>query len=194
TLPDTVEGAPYLLAEALAKPGSGILVFTPTASETPTLISGPTQSRTLVRDDTHPDGQWTFTGVSDETILDGPLAYPDPSNADPREQASTTWKRTGTVESLVRQVVAYNVANGLLRIPTTNWAPAGRLQGVRERFTLADVSQNRGTTKTLTLRYENILDVVKGLVADQAVTFRVIRGHWSPTVEASSRTLMLVIN
>ena len=178
----------------LSQPGSGLLVtgpegvivHPPVGDEPPlremvygTLFSGPTRTPTRVRNQENPDGTYTFSGVTDEIVLAGALAFPDPSIADPQASSASRSNdtRTGGTESLMRQFVAYNVANGALAVSgATSWAPAGRLRGLRAKMRLQSVSGARGVSQQKSPRFQNLLELLQEMVAyDPALGFRVVQ-------------------
>lgn len=163
----------------LAEPGSGIILLGPDGTTDNVVLSGPTRTPARKRDRLNPDGTFTFSGVTDEIVLAGALAFPDPSIADP--QASSVSRsndtRTGGTESLMRQFVAYNVANGALAVTgATSWAPAGRLRGLRAKMRLQAVSGARGVSQQKSPRFQNLLELLQEMVAyDSTLGFRVVQ-------------------
>lgn len=189
TLPGDHSMVPHLV-----EPGSGLVVTGPTGAihhpteyvdyegtqqisraawtETVygTLFSGPTTTPLRVRNRKNPDGTYTFKGVTDEVILLGTRAFPDPSIADPQESSRSRANdtRTGSAETLMRQYVGFNVAADL--------APAGRIRGLRKFLDLQDVSLNRGIQVTKSPRFQNLLELLQEIVLlDPSLGFRVVQ-------------------
>jgi len=182
TLPASHPMVPYL-----QEPGSGVILRGPigttvensiTASTVEGVIfSGPTTTPLKLRNLESPQGTFTFSGVTDEVLLAGALAFPDPQGAtgdDPAAQTKANDTRTGTIEALMRQYVAYNTANGALSSPPVTWAKPGRLRGLREFLRLQPTNQDRGATATKSPRFQNLLVLLRELVAlDPSLGFRV---------------------
>ncbi|QJD49998.1 minor tail protein [Microbacterium phage Rasovi] len=172
TLPGGHPLVPYL-----RQPGSGIIVRGPDGPDTAdVLFSGPTITPNRKRDVKNPDGTLTFKGVTDEIHLEDALAFPSPQeSADPRLQVRANDTRTGSVEALLRQYVAYNVANGAIATPPVAWAPAGRLGGFRDFLVLGGASLNRGPTITKSPRFQNLLELLQEIASVSLLGFRVVQ-------------------
>lgn len=175
TLPDTVldektgEWEPHAAAKALRQEGAGLIVTAPGADGDVILLSGPMVSATFEASSDDLTGTWKFTGVSDTVLLADALAYPDPSNADPATQSRANDKRTGTAEDLLRQYVAFNIANGPV------WAPAGRLVGLRTRLVLDGTSKGRGPRLTKSPRFQNLLELCQEIGFAGGLSFDVVQ-------------------
>lgn len=163
----------------LATPGSGIILLGPDGTSDGVILSGPTRTPARKRDRQNPDGTYTFSGVTDEIVLAGALAFPDPSIADPQasSRSRANDSRTGTTEALMREFVGFNVANGALAVGgAVSWAPAGRLRGLRTRTRLQAVSGARGVSQSKSPRFQNLLELLQEMVAyDPALGFRVVQ-------------------
>lgn len=175
SLPGNHPMVPYL-----ADPGSGLIVTGPTGwlGDVPVdgvIFSGPTLAPARNRSAQQPDGSYLFKGVTDEILLADARAYPSPEVGDPSAQTRANDERTGSTESLLRQYVAYNIANGAIaESGPTSWAPAQRLAGMRSKFRLKGGSLNRGLTQTKSPRFQNLLELLREMVAfDPALGFRV---------------------
>jgi len=134
------------------------------------LWSGPTRTPTRVRNQQNPDGTFTFSGVTDEILLQGARAFPDPTIGDPQlsSQSRTNDTRTGATEALMRQFVAYNV--------TFDQAPPERVRGLRKYLDLEAVSGGRGITQSKSPRFQNLLELLQEMVAyDPDLGFRVVQ-------------------
>lgn len=181
TLPDTVldptTGAQvkHAGAQQLRKEGAGIIVTAPGQSSE-VLISGPMTSATYVADENDLTGKWSFTGVSDMVLLADALAYPDPQTSpDPGGQLAANDTRTATAEDLLRQYVAYNIANGAIAVPAASWALPGRLTGLRNKFRLRGTSQGRGPTLTKSPRFQNLLELCQEIGFAGGLNFDIVQ-------------------
>lgn len=164
TLPGDHPMVPFLAA-----PGAGIIVQGPgPGGTTETLFSGPSVAPKRVRNRVNPDGTYTISGVTDEVILQGALAFPDPSISDAQasSQSRTNDTRTGATQNLLRSYVAYNIANGAIYAGgATSHAPAGRLRGLRSKLRLSNPSQGAGVSQTKSPRFQNLLELLQEVVA-----------------------------
>ncbi|WKW85414.1 minor tail protein [Microbacterium phage Milani] len=161
----------------LATPGSGVILLGPDGTDVQTILSGPTRNPFRKRNAQNPDGTYTFSGVTDEVLLAGAVAFPDPSIADPQlsSQSRSNDTRSGSTESLLRQFVAFNVANGALASGAP-WAPAGRLRGLRSKTVLRGPSSSRGLAQKKSPRFQNLLELLQEIVAyDPAYGFRMVQ-------------------
>ncbi|XAO35628.1 minor tail protein [Microbacterium phage FireCastle] len=161
----------------LAKPGSGILLLGPDGTDVNTILSGPTRNPLKVRNAQNPDGTHTFSGVTDEILLQGASAFPDPSIADPQasSKSRTNDVRTDNTESLLRQYTAFNIANGAMA-GGPSWAPTGRLRGLRAKTILRGSSQSRGLAQKKSPRFQNLLELLQEIVAyDPSLGFRMVQ-------------------
>ncbi|UAW08766.1 minor tail protein [Microbacterium phage SBlackberry] len=164
TLPGGHPMVPYL-----RQPGSGIIVRGPDGPDSAdVLFSGPTITPNRKRDVKNPDGTLTFKGVTDEVHLEDALAFPSPqASADPRLQTKANDTRTGAVEDLLRQYVAYNVAS--------THALAGRLGGYRDFIVLSGGTANRGPTITKSPRFQNLLELLQEIASVSLLGFRMVQ-------------------
>ncbi|QCQ57463.1 minor tail protein [Microbacterium phage Sucha] len=161
----------------LATPGSGVILLGPDGTDVQTILSGPTRNPFRKRNAQNPDGTYTFSGVTDEVILAGAVAFPDPSIADPQASSKSRSNdtRSGNTEALLRQFVAYNVANGALAGGVA-WAPAGRLRGLREKVVLRGGASSRGIPQKKSPRFQNLLELLQEIVAyDPNYGFRMVQ-------------------
>lgn len=165
TLPGDHGMVPHLTA-----PGSGILLLGPDGTADNVILSGPTRTPARVRNQQNPDGTFTFNGVTDEVVLAGALAFPNPAIADPQasSQDRSNDVRTGTTEDLLRQFVSLNIGTGT--------APAGRVRGLRQYLALAGASGGRGLTQQKSPRFQNLLELLQEMIAyDPSLGFRVVQ-------------------
>lgn len=171
TLPAEVDGELHEAAAVLREKGSGIIVTGPHG----VIMSGPTVEPEGEADAEAPEGTWTFSGVSDAILLSDALAVPDPASLDPHKQAFANDVRTGPVETLLRQYVAFNIANGDIgKVPVRIWAPPYRLRGFRKLFRLGDpVDLRRGPVRSKSPRYTNLLELCQDIVAGTDFLFDV---------------------
>lgn len=165
----TGRDVPHALCAALRKEGAGIVITGPDG----VILSGPTTEAKFAATDEDPEGVWTITGVSDLILLQDALAYPDPATADPAAQRYTNDTRTGKAEDLIRQYVAYNIANGATRTPAATWAPSGRLVGFRTKLGLTATSLGQGPTLTYSPRFQNLLELCQDIAVAGGLLFDV---------------------
>lgn len=164
TLPGTHAMVPYL-----ATPGSGLIVRGPSGTPDGVLFSGPTRTPGKVRNQKNPDGTYTFSGLTDEVILAGARAFPDPSIADPQasSQSRSNDTRSGDTETLLREFVSRNI--GPL-------APVGRKRGRRQYLTLSGADLGRGIPQTKSPRFQSLLELLQEIVTfDPDLGFRVVQ-------------------
>lgn len=138
-----------------------------------TLWSGPTRTPTRVRNQQNPDGTFTFSGVTDEVLLQGARAFPNPNIGDPQasSQSRTNDTRTGTTESLLRAYVAWNISGR-----GGSQGPAERIRGLRKYLGLVGSNQNRGLTQQKSPRFQNLLELLQEIVAyDPSLGFRIVQ-------------------
>lgn len=156
------------MVEHLSTPGSGIVLVGPSGTGDGVILSGPTRMPKRVRNQQNPDGSFTFSGVTDEIVLQGARAFPQPTNANPSTQTVANDTRTGTTEDLLRQFTAYNVM-------PSHTAP-GRVRGLRQYLSLVGVSAGRGLTQTKSPRFQNLLELLQEIIAyDPSLGFRVVQ-------------------
>lgn len=171
TLPAEHRAVPYLRA-----PGSGILVTNLRTGET--LLSGPTSKPSKRATSADPVGMATLSGLTDDRLLWDALAFPNPAISDPlaSSQSQSNDIRTSTGEGLMRQYVAYNIANGAIALPApVGWAPAGRLGGFRNFLRLEAVNKNLGTNTTRRPRFDILGDLLVGIASEQGLAFRLVQ-------------------
>lgn len=119
-----------------------------------TVLSGPlTEIGESVADSTR-----TLTGVSDLQHVQDRLLFGDPTKVWTQQTAETKYVKSGPAETVIRDLVHFNVGTG---------APAGRRQA---GFTVVP-SQGRGKTVKLNDRDKKILDVIRPLARSGGVTF-----------------------
>lgn len=153
TLPETVGGVVHEVCWWLRQEGAGVIVH----DDARVLLSGPCESRKRTLSATVPEGEWTFTGVSDLRVLAHEQAWPDPSQPVTAQTTRTNDVRTGAAESLLHAYVAANLG------------PASQ----RPRLLLgADLG--RGATRTEAPRYESLLELCQR-IAGSEVCFDVVQ-------------------
>lgn len=160
----------HAMVPYLAEPGSGIILLGPDGTSNNVILSGPTRTPARVRNQQNPDGTYTFSGVTDEVILQGARAFPNPLIADPQASSQSRERdvRTGATEDILRQYVAYNIAS--------THAPAGRIRGFRNYTRLGGGTLNRGLTQTKSPRFQNLLELLQEVVAyDPSLGFRMVQ-------------------
>lgn len=167
TLPGDHPMMPYLSAD-----GSGIIV----SLRGVTRFSGDTVAPKRKRDRQNPDGTFTFSGVTDDIILADARAYPQPGNANVATQAVSNDVRTAAGETLMRQFVAYNIANGAIAMGgAVAWAPAGRLAGHRLKLRLESPGGSRGVMTTKSPRFQILLELLQEIGEYNGLGFRVVQ-------------------
>lgn len=170
TMPSEHRAVPYLRT-----PGSGIIVTNVRTKET--ILSGPTSKPSKRATSADPVGMATISGLTDDRLLWDALAFPNPSIADPlaSSQSRANDTRTDRGEGLMRQYVAFNIANGAIAPSTSSWAPAGRLGGLRNYLRLAAVDAGLGTPTTRRPRFDILGDLLVGIAAEQGLAFRIVQ-------------------
>lgn len=171
TLPGSVDGESLEAALLLREKGSGIIVTGPHG----VILSGPTSEPEGEATAEAPEGTWTISGFSDAVLLQDAISVPDPASADPEKQAFANDIRTAHVETLLRQYVSLNIANGAIaRGGPVQWAQGHRLRGFRQRLRLHDqVDRARGPVRTKSPRYTNLLELCRDIVAGTDLLFDV---------------------
>lgn len=157
TLPAT-----HPMATVLAQPGSGLVVSLYGAEK----FSGPTTNPVRSTDRQNPDGTYTFRGVTDDILLADALAFPEPTNSDATTQLVANDVRSGNAETLMREFVAYNIANN---------ATAGRRTGFRTYLQVHPTNQNRGITLTKSPRFQNLGELLGEIAVLSNLGFQVIQ-------------------
>ena len=171
TLPAEHRAVPYLRT-----PGAGVLVTNTRTGGT--ILSGPTSKPSKRATSADPVGMTTISGLTDDRLLWDALAFPNPAIADPlaSSQSQANDIRTSTGEGLMRQYVAYNIANGAIATPApVGWAPAGRLGGFRNYLRLEAVNKNLGTNTTRRPRFDILGDLLVGIASEQGLAFRLVQ-------------------
>ena len=131
-----------------------------------TILSGPITSRA-------PDllgGVIVFDGESDLVHVRDKIVFPNPSAAGDAQTADAYYKRSGPVETVVRNMIHENAGAGIHSSRT-------RYGG----FTVA-ASQGRGSTVTTNLRYKNLLEESRALARLGGVTFDAVQEESSDIV------------
>lgn len=144
------------MAYELVQPGAGIIVTT----EQGTLLSGPTISVVTEQSTSDPEGTYAISGVTDLVVLDERLAYPTPTTADVTAQTTPNDIRTGNAETVVKAYVNANAGPS---------APIARRVG---GLTI-ETNANRGGTVNGTARFDNLLELIKGLADVGEISFNV---------------------
>ena len=174
TLPGAHPMVPHLSAA-----GAGIVVSyraNPAFSNVwSTLFSGPTSLPSRKRNREQPDGTFVFEGRTDDQLLDDARAYPQPGNADVSTQNVANDVRTGNAESLMRQYVAFNIANGAAMPAPVSWAPAGRLGGFRNFVRITQANGNRGPTVTKSPRFQILSELLSEIGTYAQLGFQLVQ-------------------
>jgi len=144
------------MAEALATPGAGIIVSTNDG----TMFSGPTRSVVTEQSTTDPEGTYTISGVTDLIVLDERLAYPTPATADVTAQTTPQDIRTGAAETVVKAYVDANIG------------PSAPVQRAIPGFSI-ETDLGRGGTVNGTARFDNLLELIRGLADVGEISFSV---------------------
>lgn len=146
------------LAPYLREPGAGLVVShrDPVVG---TLFSGPVDDpeQNAGRDD--PRGTYTFTGTTDTCLVWRRRAWPTPT-AGPGAQGAY-WTATGPAETVMAQVVTANLG------PTT--LPERRVAG------LVVLNGGRGSTVSLSARYDPLGEVLVPIARLAGLSFRVVQ-------------------
>jgi hypothetical protein len=161
TLPAEHRAVPYLRT-----PGAGIIITNLVTGKV--LMSGSTSKPTKKATISDPKGMTTIAGLDDNRLAFDARAFPKPAEADPALQAPNSHDvRSGTGEAIMRQYLAYNIANGALAVggPVT-WAPAGRLGGLRNFLRLEQTNKGLGTVTTQRARFDNLGDLLNKISAE----------------------------
>ena len=143
------------LVSDLKTPGSGVV-----ATGNGWVVSGPMVEAVENASPSDTYGSWTFSGYTDEIILDDPLAFPDPTTADVAAQPDGFDTRTGLSETLCHAYVDANIGPS---------APVGR----RNESLVMGVDGARGTTRTYSAAFEKLIEVVQHLCCICSLGFRV---------------------
>lgn len=144
------------MAEALVQPGAGIIVTT----EQGTLLSGPTTAVVTEQSTTDPEGTYAISGVTDLVVLSERLAYPTPATADVTAQTTANDIRTGNAETVIKGYVNANAGPS---------APVAR----RVTGLTIETNANRGGIVNGTARFDNLLELIKGLADVGEISFNV---------------------
>lgn len=157
----------------LAQPGRGLIVTYSKGAFSRTLMSGPVLNWTDEANSDDIQGTTSFIGADDNIILADALAWPEPGNADPTTQKVANDIRTGNAEAVIRQYVAFNIADGDTAVPpATTWATADRkIVG----FGLQAVNQNRGATVTGNARFDQMGKLIGDLALAGGVGFDIVQ-------------------
>lgn len=151
SLPDT-----HPMSPILKTPKSGIVVTGPGG----VLLSGPMTSVVSEQSSESPDGESTFTGVSDAVSIADALAYPSPAVVDPAAQTATNDVRTAARETLLYQYVGANIG------------PSAPTDRKNSRITLG-TDGGRGGTGTFSPRFQNLLELLQQICAGTELWFDV---------------------
>jgi hypothetical protein len=153
----------------LRTPGSGLLVTwtNPDDFSPQVLFSGPTVHPSRKRGIENPDGTLTFTGVTDDVLLDDSLAYPDPATVNVSAQTKANDVQTGSTEALMRHYVDANIGPS---------APSGRKRGMLQYVELEGANADRGVPTTQrSPRFANLLETLQSLAVEAPLGFRMVQ-------------------
>lgn len=143
------------LVAVLKTPGSGIVATGPEW-----VVSGPMVEAIENASPADAFGTWTFSGYTDEIVLDDPLAFPDPTVADIASQPDGYDTRTGNSETLCHAYVNANIGPG---------APTAR----RNPSLVMGVDGGRGGVRTYSAAFEKLIEVLQHLTCICGLGFRV---------------------
>lgn len=143
------------LVAVLKTPGSGIVATGPSW-----VVSGPMVEAVENSSPADVFGTWTFSGYTDEIVLDDPLAFPNPADPDVADQPDGFDTRTGAAETLCHAYVNANIGPG---------APAAR----RNSSLVMGTNGARGGTVTYSAAFEKLIEVVQHLSTVAGLGFRV---------------------
>lgn len=107
-----------------------------------------------------PQSTWTFSGVTDEIILDDPLLYPTPGEADPALQINQFNTRTGARETLMYEYLVANIGTA---------APVAR----RNPYLSIGVDGARGGSTTYSAAWDVMLEAFQVLAKTGGLGFKV---------------------
>lgn len=148
----------HALCKALRQPGAGIIVTGPGG----VALSGPMQDATSETTTEEPDGIWHFTGISDMHVLADALAWGDPSTYDLTAQQTANDTISGATETLIYSYISRNIG------------PAAVTERKNTRITLA-TDIGRGLVQQKSPRFQNLLELVKELVAGTTLNVDVVQ-------------------
>ncbi|GAA4762680.1 Gp37-like protein [Microbacterium gilvum] len=164
TLPEYLaDGTPVLATAKLLEPGSRLVVMHTSSNVWP-FIQGPTVGREKTITSENPAGEWTFTGKSELSIVDGGLIYPSPDVSAAAQQPGKRYKYSGIP---AETAVLTMIRNQLYTFPY-------RRVGIRERLSFATTA-GRGPVVSIDERFSNMLTVVQRLLADTNLILRIER-------------------
>lgn len=151
---------PHPMVEVLSEPGSGIIVVV----DGEVIFSGVMETADRV-ESSDADGDWTFTGVSDDVVLEDALAWPTPSAATPEAAEDSNDVRTGHGSDLIRAYVRANIGEG---------APSARRSLLAQKLVTTSVPSGLGSVITKSPRYQNLLELCQEIAYQSGVHFRVL--------------------
>jgi len=168
TLPAEIDAA-----QKLAQPGRGIIVTGP-YSDTP-LLTGSVVNYTKDQDTDDPIGTITITGSDDNKHLADALAWPDPTNDDVTTQEFSNDIRTGVAEDIMRQYVAYNIADPYADDPDNPHPTWGYNSRRIEGLTLQIVNAHQGAVVTGNARFDQLGKLLSDIATQGGVGFDIVQ-------------------
>lgn len=159
------------LCKALRQPGAGIVVTGPGG----VVLSGPMQEATSEITTEDPDGIWHFTGISDMHVLADALAWGDPTTYDLAAQKASNDTLYGAAETLIYSYISRNIG------------PAAVTERKNTRITLA-TDIGRGVVQQKSPRFQNLLELVKELVAGTTLNVDVVQVGSNLEVRVTERS------
>ncbi len=151
-IPGALPSGDHEAAWWLKQEGSGIV-----AQIGERTFSGPCELRRRVVSAANPEGLWTFTGVTDMSVLAHETAFPDPSRVVTAQTTRANDTRTGVTETLLHAYVGANIG------------PAS----LRPRVTLGP-DFARGVTRTEAPRFQNLLELCQQ-IAGTGMCFDIVQ-------------------
>lgn len=152
------------MVDVLGQPGAGITV----AIRGESVFSGPSTTPSAEFNRENPDGTFTFTGVTDDILLDDALAYPDPSVGTVAGQTTrSNDTRVGNGEDLIREYVALNIMPG--------YAAAERVAGLRQYLALDGASQSRGAVVPKSPRFQKLSELCAEIAVYCGLRFHIVQ-------------------
>lgn len=171
TLPRT-----HAMTPALQTPGSGIVITGPGGA---VLLSGPVTQPSYMATTEASEGVVTFSGVTDDVLLQDYLAWPQPANADATTQTTGSDTRTGAPETLLHEYVSANLGPS---------APAER----RHPYLGMGVDEGRGGAAiTKSARFPVLGTLLNEIAGPARLGFKIRQGNSGlvfQTFQASDRS------
>lgn len=150
TLPDEHPAVAILKA-----PSSGVIFTTPWW-----VVSGFMTDAVNDAESEDPQSTWTFSGQTDEIILDDPLLFPTPSEVDPALQEDAYNVRIGPAETIIHEYIVANIGSA---------APSSR----RNPYLTLGSDLGRGGSQTYSASWDIMIEAIQKIAANAALGFKV---------------------